>query len=101
MEKTSVTLNKPKYIGAAILALSKTVMHDFHYFWMANKFKESKLLLTDTYSFCYSIPYVKDVYAVIQDSEWFDFSNSSEDHPSCDMTNKMIPGEFNNKSPNN
>merc|ERR1711895_170625 len=31
MEKTSVKLNKPRYIGSAILALSKTVMYDFHY----------------------------------------------------------------------
>merc|ERR1711954_540255 len=81
MEKTSVTLNKPRYIGSAILALSKTVMYDFHYSYMAKKFKDCKLLFTDTDSFCYSIPYVKDVYAAIKDSGWFDFSNFPKDHP--------------------
>ena len=30
MEKTSVKLDKPRYIGSAILALSKTVMYNFH-----------------------------------------------------------------------
>ena len=35
MEKKIVTLDKPRYIGAAILALSKIVMYDFHYSYMA------------------------------------------------------------------
>ena len=61
MEKTKVTLDKPRYIGAAILALSKIVMYDFHYSYMAKKFKNSTLLFTDTDSFCYSIPDVDDV----------------------------------------
>ena len=39
MEKTSIPLNKPRFIGAAILALSKTVMYDFHYSYMAKKAK--------------------------------------------------------------
>ena len=30
IEKTGVTLNKPKFIGSVILALSKTFMYDFH-----------------------------------------------------------------------
>merc|ERR1712081_121062 len=68
---------------------------------MAKKFKDCKLLFTDTDSFCYSIPYVKDVYAAIKDSGWFDFSNFPKDHPNCDMTNKMVPGKFKDESPNN
>merc|ERR1711954_563985 len=86
MEKTSVTLNKPRYIGSAILALSKTVMYEFHYSYMAKKFKDCKLLFTDTDSFCYSIPYVKDVYAAIKESGWCDYSNFPIDHPNFDMT---------------
>ena len=31
LQKICVTLNKPKNIGASILALSKTVMYEFHY----------------------------------------------------------------------
>merc|ERR1711954_208221 len=101
MEKTSVTLYKPRYIGSAILALSKTVMYEFHYSYMAKKFKDCKLLLTDADYFCYSIPYVKDVYAAIKDSAWFDFSNFLTEHANLDMSNKMVPGKFKNESPNN
>ena len=43
MEKRKVKLDKPRYIGAAILALSKIVMYDFHYSYMAKKFKKSTL----------------------------------------------------------
>ena len=92
MDKTTVTLNKPRYIGSSILALSKTLMYDFHYSYMQKKFKNCKLLFTDTDSFCYSIHDVKDVYAEIKDSEWFDFSN---------FPNKMVPGKFKDESPAN
>ena len=81
MKKTSVTLNKPRYIGSAILALSKTVMYDLHYSYMMKKFENCKLLFTDTGYFCYSIPDVKDVYAAIKDSDWFDFLDFPKDHP--------------------
>ena len=55
MNKNKVVLNKPRYVGAAILALSKTVMYGFHYGYMMDKFPNNKLLFTDTDSFCYSI----------------------------------------------
>ena len=38
MKKNHVLLNKPRYVGTAILALSKTVMYDFHYSYMVEKF---------------------------------------------------------------
>ena len=101
MEKKSVTLNKPRYIGSAILALSKTVMYDFHYKYMMKKFSECKLLFTDTDSLCYSIPGVEDVYAEIKDSDWFDFSNFPKDHLNFNVCNKMIPGKFKDESPAN
>merc|ERR1711954_153889 len=88
-------------IGYAIIALSKTVIYDFHYSYMAKKLMDCKLLFTDKDSFCYSIPYVKDVYAAIKDSGWFDFSNFPKDCPIYDMTNKMVPGNFKDECPNN
>ena len=63
MEKTEVILKKPRFIGSAILALSKILMYDFHYNYMMKNFEGSKLLFTDTDSFCYSIPGEEDVYA--------------------------------------
>ena len=58
-----MTVNKPRFIGSAILALSKTVMYDFHYKYMMIIFEGCKVLFTDTDSFCYSIPGEEDVYA--------------------------------------
>ena len=106
MERKEVTLNKPRFIGSAILALSKIVMYDFHYNYMVKTFKDCKLLFTDTDSFCYSIPYVEDVYATIKDtdqnfSDQFDFSNFPKDHSNFDMSNKMVPGKFKDECPNN
>ena len=94
MEKKSVKLNKPRYIGSSILALSKTLMYEFHYTYMQETFKDCKLLFTDTDSFCYSIPDVENVYEIIKDSDWFDFSNLPKNHPNFNESNKMVPGKF-------
>ena len=48
MERKKVTLNKPRYIGSAILAISKTLMYDFHYNYMMPTFPGSKVIFTDT-----------------------------------------------------
>ena len=101
MGKTSVTLNKPRYIGSAIFALSKTVMYDFHYSYMMKKFQNCKLLFSDTDSSCYSILDVEDVYAAIEDSDLFDFSNFPKDHPNVNESNKMVPEMFKDECPNN
>ena len=98
MEKKSVKLNKSKYIGSAILALSKTVVCDFHYNYMMKKFMDCKLLFSDTDILCYSIPGVEDIYKEIKDSEWFDFSNFPKNHPNFNVDNKMISGKFKNES---
>ena len=101
MEKKSVKLNKPRYIGSSILALSKTLMYDFHYSYMQKTFQNCKLLFTDTDSFCYSIPQVENVYEIIKESDWFDFSNFPKDSKYYSEANKMIPGKFKDESPAN
>ena len=90
MEKRSVTLNKPRYIGASILALSKTIMYNFHYNYIMKKFPDCKLLFADTDSFCYTLP-VDDLENTLKrDKEIFDFSNYPEDQDKFSVENKMV-----------
>jgi hypothetical protein len=95
LQRETVTMNKPRYIGQAILDISKTVMYKFHYDFIMKHFPETELLFTDTDSFCYFIPTEKDLYGYIKgNTEWFDFSNYPEDHPNFDTSNYLIPGKF-------
>ena len=56
MEKTKVTMNKPVYLGQAILDLSKLVMYEFHYDYMIPKYgKNLKLCYMDFDSLVYHV----------------------------------------------
>ena len=57
MGKVRVVMNKPVYLGQAILDLSKTIMYEFHYDYMKLKYPdgELKLCYMDTDSLIYSI----------------------------------------------
>ena len=98
MKKTEVYFNKPVYIGQAILDLSKTLMFDFHYNYIKNKYGEkAQLLFTDTDSLAYEIR-TKDFYADIKDDviPRFDTSDYPSNHPSGILTgvNKKVIGKF-------
>ena len=93
MKKTSLTMNKPVYLGMCILDLSKTLMFDFHYNYIKPKYgSKAKLLFTDTDSFLYEIQtedFYKDISGDVKDR--FDTSNYPKNHPSG------IPTGINNK----
>ena len=49
--KEELVLNRPIYVGMAILDLSKLVMYDFHYNYMLKNMtkKKKKIMFTDVY----------------------------------------------------
>ena len=55
MGRIKVVMNKPVYLGQAILDLSKIVMYKFHYDYMVPKFKDLQLCNMDTDSLLYQI----------------------------------------------
>ena len=79
----TITLNKPIYVGIAILQLSKYVMYDFFYNVLRKKYPDASLLYTDTDSFIHQV-FTNDFYKdLIDDPEfrsYFDLSNYSSDH---------------------
>ena len=93
--KETLTLNRPAYVGMCILDLSKTLMYDFHYNYIKQKYgSEAKLLFTDTDSLTYEIE-SKDVYSEFwKDKNRFDNSDYPENSPYFDKTNKKVIGKF-------
>ena len=82
-------------MGMCILDLSKTLMYDFHYNYIKNKYGDrAKLLFTDTDSLTYKIEaeYVyKDFW---NDKDMFDNSDYSENSPYYCKANKKVIGKF-------
>ena len=98
MKKTSLTMNKPVYLGMCILDLSKIIMFDFHYNYIKPKYgNNAKLLFTDTDSLMYEIQtedFYKDIAGDVKNR--FDTSDYPENHPSGIPTgiNKKVLGMF-------
>jgi hypothetical protein len=79
----------------SILEISKTLMYEFHYNVIKNRYSSNaKLLFTDTDSLCYEIK-TEDVYKdMMQDKGLYDFSDYSKDHPLYDTVNKKVIGKM-------
>ena len=91
-----VELNKPIYVGVAVLDLSKLHMYKFHYDYIKAKYQErARLLFTDTDSLTYHIE-TEDIYKDMKaDGEHFDFSDyKGTGYRSQDNTNKKVIGKF-------
>ena len=94
--KKHITLNKPIYVGVAILDLSKLHMYKFHYDYIKPKYgTKAKLLFTDTDSLCYHI-HTEDIYKDMDDDKHlFDRSGYEMDgYRRQDNTNKKVAGIF-------
>ena len=98
MKKTSLTMNKPVYLGMSILDLSKSIMYDFHYNYIKPKYGDkASLLFTDTDSLMYEIEtedFYKDISGDVKNR--FDTSDYPDNHKSGISTgiNKKVLGVF-------
>ena len=90
---TKVVMNKPVYLGQAILDLNKIIMYGFHYNYRKPKFKDFQLCYINTDSLIYNTK-TKDFYADIADDVQtrFDMSGYNLDRPLPVGLNKKVIG---------
>ena len=95
MGKIKVVMNKPIYLGQAILDLSKIIMYEFHYDYMKQKYNNDKLQLCymDIDSLVYRIK-TENFYADITDDipTRFDTSGYCFNRPLPVGLNKKVTG---------
>ena len=98
MKKVEVKMNKPIYLGQAILDISKTLMYEFWYDYIKPKYEDkARLYYMDTDSFVMHIKtedFYKDIAGDVE--RWFDTSNYDEkDKRSLPIgKNKKVIGMF-------
>ena len=94
MGKIKVVMNKPVYLGQAILDLSKIVMYEFHYDYMVLKYgKKLDICYMDTNSLIYNIE-TEDFYKDIANDvpTRFDTSGHNPNRPLPFGLNKKVIG---------
>ena len=98
MKKIEVKINKPIYLGQAVLDLSKTLMFEFWYDYLKPMYGDKiRLCYTDTDSFIMHIKtddFYKDISADVD--KWFDTShfNKNDNRPLEIGKNKKVLGKF-------
>lgn len=98
LQKVKCLINKPAYVGFAVLELSKLHMFKFHYDCLREWYAAAELLFTDTDSLVYQI-FTDDLYADLAlHKKHFDFSNYPESHSLFSEENKMVMGKMKDES---
>ena len=98
MKKTEVKMNKPIYLGQAILDLSKTLMYEFWYDYIKPRYGDkARLCYMDTDSFVMNIKsddFYKDIASDVE--RLFDTSNydKKDERPLPIGKNKKVIGLF-------
>ena len=98
MKKTEVKINKPIYLGQAVLDLNKTLMFEFWYDYLKPMYGDKiRLCYTNTDSFIMHIKtddFYKDISADVD--KWFDTSNfnKNDNRPLKIGKNKKVLGKF-------
>ena len=98
MKNSEVKINKPIYLGQAVLDLSKTLMFEFWYDYLKPRYGDQiRLCYTDTDSFIMHIK-TDDFYKDINNDvdKWFDTSNfNKNDNRLLEIgKNKKVLGKF-------
>ena len=97
MNKTTIKMNKPIYLGQSILDISQTLMYEFWYGYLKPKYgDEIKLCYTDADSFVVEVK-TEDIYADISGDieKWYDTSNYDKDDNRLTIgINKKVIGKF-------
>jgi hypothetical protein len=93
--KSRLKLNRPVYVGQAVLDLSKHLMYDFWYNHIKARYgQKAQLCYTDTDSLLFEVE-TEDAYADMkEDSGLYDFSDYPKEHICYSDTNKKVPGLF-------
>ena len=95
LDPSKVTLNKPSYVGIAVLELSKILMYDFFYYNVKARYDDrAQLLMTDTDSLLLEIQ-TDDWYNDIRDEvkTLYDTSAYPVNHPAeLPRVNKKVIG---------
>ena len=80
MKKVEVKMEKPVYLGQAILDISKTLMYEFWYHYIKPKYRDNaRLCYMDTDSFIINIKTENFYRDIANDAkEWYDTSNYDE-----------------------
>ena len=94
MKKTNVKMNKPIYLDLSILETSQTLMYDFWYDYIKQKYQNNaKLCYMDTDSFIINIK-TKDFYEdiAIDVEKRFDISTYEVNRPLPKGKNKKVNG---------
>ena len=94
MRKTSVFMNKPVYLGQAILDISKTLMYEFYYDYLKPKYGDNiRMCYMDTDSFFIHVQ-TEDFYKDISNdvNKWFDTSgyDKNDDRLTIGINKKVI-----------
>ena len=101
LTKPVVKLDKPIYVGATVLELSKLTMFEFWYNVIKPRFPACTLCFTDTDSLLIDIP-TDDLYTDLVDiKEHLDLSNYPKDHKLYDSSNKACLGKFKDETKGN
>ena len=97
-EENKNSMNKPVYVGQAVLDISKTLMYEFWYDYIIPKYSDNaKLCYVYTDSFIFTTK-TDDFYKDIDNDidNWFDASNvnKEDNRPLKVGVNKKIIGKF-------